>query len=156
MIENPYPEPQTVAIDRLRVAVTAIITDREGRILLQQRSDNGYWGLPGGGVEPGESVTAAIQREVWEETGYTVEVGRLIGVYSDPAIRQVVRYPDGNVIHYVTCAFVCRLTGGEPTLSDETVALAWHPPEELPEPFVPSHRIRLHDARAHREAAFVR
>lgn len=156
MIENPYPEPQTAAIDRLRVAVAAIIADNEGRVLLQQRADNGYWGLPGGGVEPGESVTTAVHREVWEETGYTIEVVRLIGVYSDPANYQVVRYPDGNVIHYVTCAFQCRLTGGQPTLCNETLALAWHYPDDLPEPFVPSHRIRIRDARERREAAFVR
>ena len=45
-----------------------------------QRSDNGHWGLPGGYVEPGESVVAACAREVQEETGWAVEVGRLLGV----------------------------------------------------------------------------
>ena len=55
---------------------------REQNLLLMRRSDNGYWGLPGGFVELGESVTEATRREVFEETGWEVAVGALIGVYS--------------------------------------------------------------------------
>ena len=54
--------------------------DEPDQILLMKRSDNQHWGLPGGYVEPGESVHSAAQREVWEETGYEIEVGRLVGV----------------------------------------------------------------------------
>jgi 8-oxo-dGTP pyrophosphatase MutT (NUDIX family) len=153
---NPYPAPETTEIGRLRVAVSALVWDDQGRILLQQRGDNHHWGMPGGGVEAGETITAAVMREVWEETGYTVQVGRIIGVYSDPNNFQLVRYPDGNVVHYVTIAFEATLTGGTATLCDETIAIAWHAPDALPEPFVPAHRIRLHDALARHEAAFIR
>jgi len=66
----------------IRPAVSAVIFDRRGRLLLQQRSDGGQWGLPGGSVEIGESVRSAIQREVREETGLTVAVRRMVGVYS--------------------------------------------------------------------------
>ena len=52
----------------IRPGVSAIILTAEG-LLLQRRADNGLWGLPGGGVEPGESVTEALVREVREETG---------------------------------------------------------------------------------------
>jgi ADP-ribose pyrophosphatase YjhB (NUDIX family) len=85
----------------VRPSVSAVIFDRRGRLLLQQRSDGGQWGLPGGSVEIGESVRDAVRREVQEETGLTVSMRRLVGVYSEPA-RQVVRYPDGNVWHYIT------------------------------------------------------
>ncbi|HYN87512.1 MAG TPA: NUDIX domain-containing protein [Ardenticatenaceae bacterium] len=156
MSDQFYPEPEAVRINQLRTAVCAIIFDAEGRVLLQQRSDNGHWGFPGGGVEPGENVAEAIRREVWEESGYQTEVVRLIGVYSDPAYHQVIRYPDGNVVHYVTCTFECRLTGGEPVLCEETTALAWRHPDDLPEPFVPPHCVRLHDALERREPAFIR
>jgi len=77
----------------LGLSVSAMVW-REHEILLMRRSDNGYWGLPGGFVELGESVTEAARREVVEETGWSVEIGRLIGVYSDPA-QQVVGYGPG-------------------------------------------------------------
>ena len=57
--------------------------------MLQQRSDGGQWGLPGGSVEVGESVVEAIAREVREETGLIVKARRLIGVYSAPALQLV-------------------------------------------------------------------
>lgn len=153
---EPWPDPSSVTIDKLRVGVAALVWDDEGRVLLQQRGDNGHWGMPGGGIEPGESITEALIREVWEETGYTVEPTRIIGVYSDLKNHQVIRYPDGAVVHNVVVAFEARLTGGSPTLSDETLAIEWHHPDHLPEPFVPPHRIRLRDAMVGREAAFIR
>jgi len=152
----PYPEPGTVRPGATRASVAAVILDGDGRVLLHQRADNGHWGIPGGSIELGESVTAAAVREVREETGHIVEVRRIVGVYSDPGLHQVVCYPDGNVVHYVTVVLECAVVGGEPTLCDETLALAWCAPDDLPEPFVPSHRIRLADALARRETAFLR
>jgi len=139
----------------LRASVSAVIFDGKRRLLLQQRSDGGQWGLPGGSVEIGESVTKAVKREVREETGLSVTPRRLIGVYSDPSL-QVVRYPDGNVWHYVSLCFECVVRGGELTTCDETLALDWFSPSRLPRPFLANHRIRIRDARARRDAAFVR
>lgn len=153
---NPYPSPDEVAVERLRVAVSAVVWNEAGEILLQQRGDNGYWGLPGGGIEAGETITAAIQREVWEETGYTIAPQRLVAVYSDPSQGQLVQYPDGNVIHYVTIVFEATMTGGEATLCDETTAIAWRAPDDLPTPFVPAHHLRLRDVQARQEATFIR
>jgi ADP-ribose pyrophosphatase YjhB (NUDIX family) len=78
----------------VRPSVSAVIFDRRGRLLLQRRSDGGRWGLAGGSVEIGESVTDAIRREVAEETGLDVAVGRVVGIYSDPR-RQVGATPAG-------------------------------------------------------------
>ena len=75
----------------VRPSVSAVIFDRRRRLLLQQRSDGGQWGLPGGSVEIGESVTDAVAREVREETGLTVTPRRLIGVYSAPENHQIVK-----------------------------------------------------------------
>ena len=139
----------------VRASASAVIFDRRGRLLLQQRSDGGQWGLPGGSVEIGESLAAAVVREVREETGLIVTPRRLIGVYSDPSI-QIVRYPDGNVWHYVSCCFQCVVRGGTLTTCDETLALEWFAPHRLPPTLLPNHRIRIRDARARRAAAFVR
>jgi len=139
----------------VRPSVSAVIFDRRGRLLLQQRSDGGQWGLPGGSVEIGESIADAVVREVREETGLAVRPLRIIGVYSDPAI-QVVRYPDGNVWHYVSTCFECRVLSGELTTCDETLALAYVAPGRLPKTLLPNHRIRIRDARARRAAAAIR
>ena len=138
----------------VRPSVSAVIFDRRGWLLLQQRSDGGQWGLPGGSVEIGESVADAVVREVREETGLTVRPLRIVGVYSDPAI-QVVRYPDGNVWHYVSICFECKAVRGTLTTCDETLALDYFPPGRLPKTLLPNHRIRIRDARARRAAAAI-
>lgn len=141
-------------IELVRPSVSAVLP-RGGRILLQRRSDNGLWGVPGGSLEKGESVTEAILREVREETGLRVEVVRLIGVYSDPAF-QVVRYPDGKVVHYVTSFFECRILGGELSICEETLELAYFDPGNLPPDTVPIHRIRIDDYLAGDPKPFIR
>lgn len=139
----------------VRPSASAVIFDGRGRLLLQQRSDGGQWGLPGGSVEVGESVTQAVVREVREETGLRVAVKRLVGIYSEPA-RQVVRYPDGRVWHYVNVCFECVVRGGTLTTCDETLDLQYFPLGRLPRTLLPNHRIRILDARARRVRAFVR
>jgi 8-oxo-dGTP pyrophosphatase MutT (NUDIX family) len=139
----------------IRVSVSAVILDRRGRLLLQQRSDGGQWGLPGGSVEIGETLHEAVVREVREETGLTVVPGRLIGLYSNPGY-QIVRYPDGNSWHYVNVCFECRVRSGTLTTCDETLALAWTASGRLPRTLLPNHRIRIRDARARRAVPFVR
>src|SRR5512135_1153543 len=64
----PLSKPPEVILP----SVCAVALDASGRLLLHRRSDNGLWGLPGGKVDPGESVSAAVAREVLEETGFRV------------------------------------------------------------------------------------
>jgi 8-oxo-dGTP pyrophosphatase MutT (NUDIX family) len=139
----------------IRPGVSAIIITPRG-VLLQRRSDNGLWGLPGGGVEPGESVSEAVVREVREETGLEVTPVRLVGVYSAPSLGQVVTYPDGNVIHYISSSFECQIVGGTLVCGDESLELEWFDPSRLPAEMVEMHRIRIVDARVNRVEPFVR
>jgi ADP-ribose pyrophosphatase YjhB (NUDIX family) len=135
----------------IRLSVSAVVwrdarRGDGGELLLMRRSDNGHWGLPGGYVEVGESVVEATAREVLEETGVRVQVGRLIGVYSDPR-RQVVAYPDGCRVQAVNLCFEAAAVGtGEATTPEETLATGYFSCEGLPEPFVPIHSIRVQDA----------
>lgn len=149
------PETDATRATQIRPGAAAIIQDGEGRILLQRRSDNGLWGLPGGSVEIGESVRDAIIREVREETGLTVEVIRLVGVYSDPRF-QIVRYADGNVVHYISTLFACRILSGTLQTCDETLDLKFFDPAHLPEDLLPMHRIRVQDLMAGSPTAFIR
>ncbi len=141
---------------QIRPGVSAVIVDPAGRILLQQRTDNGRWGLPGGAIEFGESILEALHREVREETGLTIEVERLIGVYSHPDHHQIMTYPDGNVFHFVSTCFACRPTGGTLTLGDETAGLAWFTPPGWPADLMPVHRLRIDDALTRAALPFVR
>jgi len=139
----------------IRPSVSAVIFDRAGRVLLQQRSDGGQWGLPGGSIEIGESVSQAVLREVAEETGLRVAIRRVVGLYSEPR-RQVIRYPNGNVWHYVNVCFECTVRGGEFQTCDETLALGYFAVGRLPRGLLSNHRIRIRDARARRVSPFVR
>jgi ADP-ribose pyrophosphatase YjhB (NUDIX family) len=131
----------------VRLSVSAIVRSRPGgrEILLMQRSDNGHWGLPGGYLEPGESVEHAAAREVREETGWRVDVGRLVGVYSDPA-HQVVEYPDHRRVHAVNLCFeALARESGEVETPGEVTAIGFFAWDALPQPFVPIHRVRIED-----------
>ena len=149
------PEPDVSKAKQLRPSVAAIIRNAEGHVLLQRRSDNGLWGLPGGSVEIGESVTTALVREVQEETGLVVEVERLVGVYSNPAF-QVVRYKDGNVVHYINTLMTCRIVEGTLQTCDESLELKFFDPTRLPGDMLATHRIRVEDAIANRREGFIR
>ena len=84
------------------VAVGAIVLDADGRVLLVQRGQppgEGLWSVPGGKLEAGESIAAAVARETREETGLVVEVGELACV--------VERIGEG--FHYVIVDHVARL-----------------------------------------------
>lgn len=147
----PAPDPARIR----RTATAAVVFDSAGRLLLHRRTDNGFWALPGGTMEIGERADECIVREVREETGYDVEVIRLVGIYSDP-IHTTITYPDGNTVAYVSALFECRPTGGEATLCDESSAVEWFNPAHLPTPFYPGHVPRVQDALARRTAAFYR
>lgn len=113
----------------IRLGCSAALLDHQGRIFLTRRADNEQWCLPGGRMEPGESVTEACEREVLEETGLTVRVKRLIGVYSHP--DQLVVYRDGNKAHVVALHFEAEVVSGEPGLSNETTAFGYFSLEEI-------------------------
>ena len=114
---------------KIRLGCSAAIFDEQGRIFLTRRVDNGQWCLPGGGMDAGESVQEACEREVWEETSLRVRVTRLVGVYS--YADQLVVYPDGNKVHIVALHFEVEIIDGEPSLSNETTEFAYFTMEEV-------------------------
>jgi ADP-ribose pyrophosphatase YjhB (NUDIX family) len=115
----------------LLVFASACIRDNNGRLLWQRRADFGWWGLPGGVLELGESLSECIMREVREETGLKVEPLHLIGIYSSPDFN--VTYPNGDQVQQITVCFDCRIVGGKLKVDkDETLDLAWFPIDEIP------------------------
>jgi ADP-ribose pyrophosphatase YjhB (NUDIX family) len=126
-----------------RISVNALIFE-QGRILLALRRDIGWWNLPGGGMEPGETVEEALRREVLEETGLAVEIERLVGVYSKPQKQEVV------------LTFRCRITGGQLTSTTESRECCFFSPTDIPVNTLPKHRQRVEDALLNRPQAIIR
>lgn len=111
-------DPEAPAANSVVPAVSAIVPDEDSRILLIRRTDNSYWAIPGGGLEPGESVRQATTREVMEETGIACEVTGLVGIYSDP--NHVAAYDDGEVRQEFSICFTTRILGGTIVTSQES------------------------------------
>jgi 8-oxo-dGTP pyrophosphatase MutT (NUDIX family) len=126
--------------------VRAIIRDEDGRVLLQQRSDFGTWGLPAGGMELGESVWDALCREVREETSLTVVRARPYGIFSNP--RYTSTYPNGDQVQPFTIGFLVEEWSGTPTPDgDESLQLQFFAADTLPpaDQMHPPHRMALQD-----------
>ena len=114
-------------------SVRAVCEDSRGRVLLQKRRDFDNWGLPGGGPEPGESISDAIVRETLEETGLTISGFRPVGFASDPA-TEMVTYPNGHRVHsFSLIVHATGWTGRLEAAHPETVALDFFDPGRLPE-----------------------
>jgi len=143
-------------LGRLAVGCSAGILDLAGdKILLVRRADNGRWAVPGGYMEPGETAAEAAAREVLEETGLEVRVGRLIAVYSNPNI--LVEYPDGSRYQIVALYFAAEPVGGELRPSPETTEVGYFSQGEIEHLEMGRFdRQRVADAFARQEAAFVR
>ena len=108
----------------------ALVLDRHNRLLLQRRSDNQLWGLPGGSMEPGESIEDTARREVFEETGLVLGDMTLLGVFSGP--QQFYVYPNGDQIYDLCVAFVARDASGNLTSDEESVDLRYYAMNRLP------------------------
>jgi 8-oxo-dGTP diphosphatase len=115
-IHAPHPQ----------LAVSAAIF-RDGKILLVRRARSpakGFYSLPGGRVEFGETLHAALHREVDEETALKIDIVGLAGW------REVVPGTSGGG-HYVIMSFAARWTSGEPALNEELDAFRWLAPDAL-------------------------
>ncbi len=144
-----YDDPNAPKPNRMVVAASAVVTDGVGRILLQRRTDNGLYALPGGAMDLGESLPATAVREVREETGLDVEITGLVGTYTDP--RHIIAYSDGEVRQQFNVCFTARVLGGALRISDESTDLRFVDPEDIPNlPLHHTQRLRLTHYLEHR------
>jgi ADP-ribose pyrophosphatase YjhB (NUDIX family) len=112
-------------------AVSALVRDRDGRVLLARRAhdpDAGLWDVPGGFLEEGEHPLDGLRRELREETGLDVEPGAFLGVYLD-------RYGDGpEAVSVLNLVYEASSGSGRPEPHDDVSELAWFAPGDVPEP----------------------
>ncbi|MBB5871973.1 ADP-ribose pyrophosphatase YjhB (NUDIX family) [Allocatelliglobosispora scoriae] len=143
------PKPNSIV-----PAVTVHVQDADGRVLLIRRTDNGLWALPGGAQEFGEYIAETAVRETLEETGVTVEVTGLVGIYTNP--RHVVEFSDGEVRQQFSICFRARYVSGDPTPSDESSAVAWVERAALDDLSIhPSMRLRIDHGLDHRVKPYI-
>ncbi|MEK6418034.1 MAG: NUDIX domain-containing protein [Burkholderia gladioli] len=120
----------------LSPSVAAVIHNREGKLLLQEKSSGEAWSLPAGGIELGESPQEAIIREVMEETGYAVRIHGILGVFGGRAFRYT--YPSGDRVEYVVTLFQCTIIGGSGIPADvETKSIRYFGRHDMPELALP-------------------
>ena len=127
----------------MTVGCGVLIEDKEGRLLLQKRSDTGEWCIPGGAMEPVETYEEAAAREIREEVGITVSDLRLFGLYSGTERR--ILYPNEDVVYSLSVIFTTREYKG--VISDEDSEVLEHRfffREDIPDNlFVPDRRAIL-------------
>jgi ADP-ribose pyrophosphatase YjhB (NUDIX family) len=113
------------------IGVGALILNRD-RILMAQRGREplkGWWSLPGGLVETGESLEAAVLREVREETGLDIRAAGVVEIF-ERIVRDARGAPE---YHYVLIDYLCRVTGGELRAGDDVCAVEWTRRRDLPQ-----------------------
>ena len=129
----------------VRATSGVVLRDEDGRVLLVRRAHDDAWGIPGGGLEPGESWTDAALRECREETGWEARIDELMGIYSDPA-AQVHRYPSGARRQFVGVLFMATAPRRVGLGDGQTAELRRVTPDDLPGRLFAHHRPVLRDA----------
>ena len=107
----------------------ALIFDGDSILLVERAGEplKGYWSLPGGLVETGESIEDAVRREVREETGLLVELLSRFDIF-----ERIMRDAEGRAeYHYVLVDYICRVVGGAACASDDVSRLEWVKRPEL-------------------------
>ncbi len=119
-----YPEVPLVGVGGVLL--------RDGKILLAKRKNEpgkGLWSIPGGLVEPGETLSEAVKREIREETGLEIEPVRPIHV-----AEVVERDEEGRIrYHYVLVDYLCRVVEGALRPGDDAKEVRWIPLERAKE-----------------------
>ncbi|MFC6020616.1 NUDIX domain-containing protein [Plantactinospora solaniradicis] len=109
-------------------SVSAVVVNDAGELLLGQRADDGRWSVISGFVEPDEQPAQTLVREVYEEAGVRVAPVRVSSVLAHPHT-----YPNGDQCQFLNIGFRCRYVDGVARVNDdESVAVEWFPPDELP------------------------
>ena len=123
-MQREYPSAPLLGVSAL------IWRPQTAQVLLIQRArepNKGLWALPGGLVEVGETLAAAVVREVFEETGLSVQVGPFVA-----AFEPILTDEQGRVrYHFVVLDYLAFYQGGEPVAADDAAAIGWFSLDEL-------------------------
>ncbi len=120
----------------IMVGAAVLVLDPVGRLLLLKRSDNHLWGIPGGALEPGETLEVTAWRETREETGLDLKQLKLLNVFSGEEF--FYQYPNGDQVHNVSVVYLSVLTDfPQPLTLSEHDTYGWFPLDQIPEEISP-------------------
>ncbi len=133
-------------VDYIGVGVGAIIIDKQGCLFLARRgpkakNERGLWEFPGGSVEFGETLAQALQREIQEEYGIEISVGKLVDVV-DHILPQEHQ-------HWVSPTFICEITTGVPSIREpeKCTEIGWFDVDQVPNELTQITRANLENYR---------
>jgi ADP-ribose pyrophosphatase YjhB (NUDIX family) len=113
-----------------KIDVRGVIFDADEQVLLMRERSDGLWSLPGGWADPLDSPSAAVQREIFEETGYPARAVKLIACWD----RDVQGHRPKLPVHVYKLFFLCRVDGDAvPASTLETLDIGWFDLAALPE-----------------------
>ncbi len=139
----------------ITVVAGAFVFNKENQLLLNKRSDNGQWGLPGGFMELGETVQDTARREVFEETGLRLGKLELFGIYSGQRFDKTFQNDDqvSMVKHVFTCH---EFSGNLLTSNSESMDNKFFPIDQLPENLFTDHLEIIQDFLSGKERPVVK
>ncbi|PIR80230.1 MAG: NUDIX hydrolase [Candidatus Levybacteria bacterium CG10_big_fil_rev_8_21_14_0_10_35_13] len=101
----------------------AVIINQNRGILLHKRADGKVWSLPGGQMNLGESISQCLLRELREELNISVQIIRLIGIYTSPKV--IFEFPNGDVFQSFVVAFLCKAKDDKIKINKESTSFKW-------------------------------
>lgn len=116
----------------IQIGSSIIIENENGEILLQRRSDNYQWGLPGGSQEPDETLEETAVREVREETNLIIDKDDLKFLTILSGKSRYYVYPNGDQVCNDTAVFLVNKYDGEINIDDESIDMKFFPLDKLP------------------------
>ena len=126
----------------VQTGASIIVEDEQGRILMQQRQDDGTWSYPGGRIEIDETVEDGARREVLEECGLRIGDMELLGVFSGKELNHV--YPNGNEVCGIDIVYVSSdYTGSLQCVDGEAKHMGFYPIDQLPQPISTMNAIQI-------------
>lgn len=119
----------------IQTGSSIIVKNELGQILLQQRSDNGKWGLPGGCQDLGENLKITATRELYEETGIKVTEEELVLIDTLSGESRKRMYPNGDIVYNNTSLYLVNINSKEINLNidSESINLEFFDINNLPE-----------------------
>ena len=137
-----YPVLFRMALDEelshipfIQTGASVIVRDEFGRILLQQRSDNGLWGLPGGCQDLGERLETTAVRELFEETGIKASEEDLILINTLSGETRKRSYPNGDIVYNNSSLYLLEINSEDITIKkdSESIKLEFFDINNIPE-----------------------